>query len=67
MRECTERIVKIGFKKNPKKVFDEIESVTAAMIRDGWTLKDNCTEEGLYAIHLFFEREFENINDNLHK
>ncbi len=59
MKECTEKIIKIGFIKSPKKVFDEIEFVTAAMIRDGWVLKDNCAEDGLGSIHLFFEREID--------
>ena len=62
MKECTEKVVKIGFNKNPKKVFDQIESLTAAMIRNGWILKDDCIEDGLGSIHLFFERE---INNNI--
>jgi hypothetical protein len=33
MLESTERIVKIGFKRDPKKVFDEVEAVAAEMIR----------------------------------
>jgi len=57
MRECTERIVKVGFRKKPKKVFDEIDMVTAEMIRDGWFLRDTVMEDGLGYVHLFFERE----------
>jgi len=57
MRECTERRVKIGLRKKPKKVFDDIESVSASMLRDGWRLSDTCFEEGLGYVHLFFERD----------
>ena len=56
MKECTERLVKIGFSRNPRRIFDEIESVTAAMVRDGWQLEDSCIEEGLGCAHLFFGR-----------
>ena len=56
MKECTERLVKIGFARNPKRIFDEIESVTAVMLREGWHLQDSCIEEGLGYAHLFFER-----------
>ena len=56
MKECTERLVKIGFSRNPRRIFDEIESVTAAMVREGWQLRDSCIEEGLGSVHLFFER-----------
>jgi hypothetical protein len=59
MKECTEKIVQVGFKKDPKKIFDKVESITASMIRDGWTLKDSCLEDGLANIHLFFEREID--------
>jgi predicted aspartyl protease len=64
MKECAERIVKVGFKKNSKKVFDEIEAITAQMIRDGWTLKETIMEETLEKIHLFFERQINNIKDD---
>ena len=57
MKECVERLVKVGLTKNPKKIFDEIESVSAEMIREGWQLHDTCFEEGLGYAHLFFERE----------
>ena len=56
MKECTERVVKVGFKRSPKKVFDEIDSITASMIREGWVLKESFTEDGLGYVHLFFER-----------
>jgi hypothetical protein len=57
MKECTEKIVKIGFSRNPKIVFDEIEIISAQMIRDGWYLRDSCMEDGLGCVHLFFERD----------
>ncbi|HON11427.1 MAG: hypothetical protein GX089_02660 [Fibrobacter sp.] len=60
MLESTERIVKIGFKRDPKKVFDEVEAVAAEMIRQGWYLKDTLIEDGLACVHLFFEREIDN-------
>lgn len=56
MKECTERLVKIGFSRDPKRIFDEIESVSAAMMRGGWRLQESCIEEGLGCAHLFFER-----------
>jgi len=57
MNESTERIVKVGFRKSPKKVFDDVEEATAEMVRQGWSLKDTVVEEGLGNIHLFFERK----------
>ncbi len=57
MKECTECIVKVGFSRPPVKIFDEVEIVTANMIRQGWKLRDSCIEDGLECIHLFFERE----------
>ena len=58
MKESIEKIIKVGFSRDPKKVFDEIESVCAEMIRKGWSLKDSCIEEGLGQVHLFFERDY---------
>jgi hypothetical protein len=57
MKEAAERIIEIGFSRNPGKVVDEVELVTADMIRQGWKLVDTLVEEGLGNIHLFFERE----------
>jgi len=59
MKESIEKIVMVGFSRNPKKVFDEVEMTTAEMIRQGWTLRDSVLEEGLGKIHLFFEREID--------
>lgn len=57
MKESTEKVIKIGFKRQPKRIFDEIDAVTADMIRQGWELKDTCIEDGLGFVHLFFERD----------
>ena len=57
MKESAERTVEVGFTREPAAVFDEVEQVTAQMVREGWTLRESCMEEGLGHIHLFFERE----------
>ncbi|MFP4163063.1 MAG: hypothetical protein ACLFQB_03700 [Chitinispirillaceae bacterium] len=57
MKESSERLIKVGFSKDPKKVFDEIEQVTAEMVRQGWVFLDGCLEDGLGYVHLFFERD----------
>ncbi len=57
MRESSERVVAVGFRRSPKKIFDEVEAVTAAMRRNGWNLRESVMEAGLAKIHLFFERE----------
>jgi hypothetical protein len=57
VKECAERVVKVGFTRSPKKIFDEIDQVTAEMVRDGWTLRESMIEDGLAYAHLFFERE----------
>jgi hypothetical protein len=56
MRECTERIIPVGFMRDPKSIFDEVEKISAEMIRQGWKLHDSHIEESLGNIHLFFER-----------
>ena len=60
MKECTERVVNVGFSKDPKTVFDEVERVSAEMIRQGWILNESFVEDGLGKIHLLFEREITN-------
>jgi len=59
MKESTERVIKLGFVRSPKKIFDEVELVSAQMVRQGWGLKDTLIEEGLGNIHLFFERDID--------
>ncbi len=56
MKECLERTIELGFSRDAKLVFDEVEQVSAEMVRNGWVLKDSCVEDGLGQIHLFFER-----------
>jgi hypothetical protein len=56
MKETVERVIRIGLKRDVRKVFDEIESVSAEMIRKGWKLQQSCLEECLGSVHLFFER-----------
>ncbi|MCL2219161.1 MAG: hypothetical protein FWC23_04420 [Chitinispirillia bacterium] len=57
MKESAERSVKVGFTRSPKKVFDEVERVTAEMVRNGWVLTETVIEDGLAYMHLFFERK----------
>ncbi len=59
MKESAERVIKVGFTKKAKKILDEVEIVSADMIRDGWEFKESCVEDGLGYIHLFFERDLE--------
>ena len=57
MKESAERVVKVGFSRSPKKIFDQVDGITAGMVREGWVLADSILEEGLGKIHLFFERD----------
>ncbi|MDR0307330.1 MAG: hypothetical protein LBI42_10915 [Chitinispirillales bacterium] len=57
MKESAEKLIKVGFRKSSKKIFDEIEQITADMIRAGWSLSGSLMEDGLGYAHLFFERE----------
>lgn len=59
MKESAERTVKVGFTRDPKKVFDEIDLVTAEMVRQGWVFSEGMIEDGLGYAHLFFERDIE--------
>jgi len=56
MKEACERVVRVGLQRNPKKIFDEIDQVTAGMAREGWSLHTTCLEESMGNIHLLFER-----------
>lgn len=66
MKESSERIVELGFSRSPRKVLDEVDAVSADMIRQGWCLKDTLIEESLGNIHLFFEREIAPSLSNEH-
>ncbi|MCU0608879.1 MAG: hypothetical protein MUF22_03815 [Chitinispirillaceae bacterium] len=57
MKESAERIVELGFSRSPRKVLDEVDAVSAEMVRQGWRLNETLIEESLGNIHLFFERE----------
>ena len=62
MRENDERTIKVGLKRDPKTVFNEVDSITAEMIRSGWRLQESFIEDGLGNIHLFFDREINEID-----
>jgi hypothetical protein len=57
MKESAERLIEVGFKRDPKVIFNEVEQISAAMIRDGWLLSESFIDESLGNIHLLFERE----------
>ena len=61
MKETAERVIKVGFRRKPADICDEIESVSAEMIRSGFELVDSLLEDSLARAHLFFERT---INEN---
>ena len=66
MKESAECTVRVGFRRSPKKIFDEVDAVTAAMVREGWRLCDSVLEDGLGSIHLFFERELVTPSVDVH-
>ncbi|MCL1947623.1 MAG: hypothetical protein FWF51_10835 [Chitinivibrionia bacterium] len=57
MLECKEYRVKIGFKREPKDIFDEIEQATARFIRQGYRLNETVTSDFLDYVDLLFVRE----------
>jgi hypothetical protein len=61
MMENTERIVRVGLTRGAKAIFDEIESITAGMIREGWNMRESFIEESLGKVHLIFERAINEI------
>jgi hypothetical protein len=65
MKECAEYCVHVGFRRKPGAIFDEVEEKTAAMIRGGWKLSDSIIESGLGNIHLFFEREIADVDNDV--
>ncbi len=62
MRENTERIIKVGLKRDAKTVFNEVDSITAEMIRGGWRLNESFIEDSLGNIHLIFDREITELD-----
>jgi len=57
MLEYKEYRVKIGFKREPKDIFDEIEQTTARFIRNGYFLKETVTNDFLDYVDLLFVRD----------
>ncbi len=62
MKEFLERVVRVGLSRDPRKVFDEIESISAEMIRGGWELHESCVEESFGNVHLIFQREINEMD-----
>ena len=56
MTEYKEHRIKVGMKREPKDIFDEIEQESARFIRDGWRLKETITSDFLEYIDLLFVR-----------
>ena len=61
MKETSEKVIRVGLKRSPKDIFDEIELTAAEMIRSGWILRESVLEESLGKVHLIFERELSEI------
>jgi hypothetical protein len=59
MLEYKEYRIKIGFKREPKDIFDEIEVVTARFIRKGYRLKETVTNDFLEYVDLLFVRDID--------
>ena len=64
MKETLEHTIKVGFKRKPSEIFDEVDSISATMIRKGYTLANSILEESLGNIHLLFEREIKSSTDS---
>jgi hypothetical protein len=62
MKETIERVVRVGLVRDVRKVFNDIESVSAEMIRNGWQLQESCLEECLGNVHLIFDRDIDESN-----
>ena len=57
VREFCEKRIEVGFERNAKNIFDEIESVTASLIRDGWTIEESTIDETMGFIDIIFFRD----------
>ena len=57
--EKTELTVRVGLKRKPKAIFDEIDCISAAMIRDGWSMHESFLDDSFSAVRLIFKREIE--------
>ncbi|OGJ86772.1 MAG: hypothetical protein A2268_13960 [Candidatus Raymondbacteria bacterium RifOxyA12_full_50_37] len=60
MKERTERMIELGFIREPDRVVAEIEKAAAAMHRDGWVFLHTRTDPDLNTVVLVFEKELEN-------
>ncbi|MGM0462838.1 MAG: hypothetical protein ACQEQ4_10530 [Fibrobacterota bacterium] len=56
MKEVDEYYIKVGFSRDAKDIFNEIEQVSARYIRSGWFLDDAVIDNSLNYITLFFQR-----------
>ncbi|MCL2844395.1 MAG: hypothetical protein FWE23_02955 [Chitinivibrionia bacterium] len=59
MLEYKEYRIKIGFKRAPKDIFDEIDLVVARFMRNGYRLKDTIMNDFLEYVDLLFVRDVE--------
>ncbi len=57
MREYREKRIEVGYNRSSKKIFDEIEYVTAQFIRAGWSVDTTVLDETLEFIDVIFVRE----------
>ena len=57
MREYCERQIEVGFDRDSKKIFDEIEVESARLLRDGWVIENCVADDTLGYINLIFYRE----------
>ncbi len=59
MREYREKRIEVGYDRSSKKIFDEIEYVTAQFIRAGWAVDTTILDETLEFVDLIFVREID--------
>lgn len=57
MREYHEKRIEVGYDRNPKKIFDELDSFIAQLIRAGWKIEDTTLDESLGFIDIIYYRE----------
>lgn len=59
MREYREQRIIVGYERSSKKIFDEIETITAHYLRDGWSIDSTTIDDTLEYIDLIFFREID--------
>ncbi len=57
MKERTEKIITLGFLREPDSVVGEIEKTAEKMAQQGWNFLHSQTDIDLRTISLFFERD----------